>query len=841
MNLTKYVNKLLEIIKNLEIKVKLEGEDVMKEKRNRFRRSLWGSLALSMILSISSGSVPYLREGEQTVSLSSLESTGGGVTISLNTEISNAVPTLGASTPEIGASTPEIGVATPEIGMTQPDTAGGQPEIPVDSPEINVATPDVVPDIVGDVEQPERPENTEPSLQGEPPKQDAPEIGFAVPDTGEHLLFDEGEGEVLSEGEEYLEVHGDANVDESPSSIAVVQEDGKTSVTITLPNGDKGEVYNYGVTLVKTHWYNGELVKPTDYVNISNNMITYIDDTGTIQEEKFIFQENFDEEGNYVNRSLADWLDLTVRGGTTITVHNLMPSDTGRDTPFDTLLFGVAVTNLSDYGKNVEFASNPIVIADEASSNNFSGTVIDWSSTNTDNATFQSLNGQYTLVYLLNRYNAVAFGETSYGYGNLEGSHIVGPVIALGHATRNGYSTAVGKDVGTLVVADYSGGQFSYIGDLLANPNLFQSPFVNLNYQFDRDEDTDKSFVTPYLYTKATGQYVVELGYAQQYIVRAETAGDVFLSPNYSGFEEVYQNDGFITQSSLAAAVTSGSADIKQNGYLSWDNVNTPKETAVFDLYDAKTDNSSTRYIEVTYGGSYEITNETIPKPGDWYVVMNFTDHEYGDGDQFPTIINLDASALKVDQNDSSKYVFPQIKVRYAGQEGVDPNELGGLNLDIINDAQEGKGKDVEYNIHGNKVVWNLHNFTDKLRFPENFNNVPGHILLPFGTVQNYYGTLATGSWGGGNLNGCLIAQNIEIGIMEVHMWPYGGEGANVEDEYDDMDQGSGGSGSTDTGHVLPETGGRVDLFYLSGGVCIGFGLILFWIARKQRDNLNNI
>lgn len=828
------------------------------------KRWIAGGLSLAMMVSVSGHGLPFPRggaTGEETedfaVSLSTLGAESGGQGISIRTlntdtpmlgastpEIGSGTPEIGASTPEIGSGTPEIGASTPDIGASTPDTGSSVPEIGVSTPEIGSGTPEVGAS-TPETAPPEASPPTAPEIGS-----GTPEIGTAVPETGENVLAEtEGnpEGsedeEALPEGEEYSDVHGDANVDMEVFSVGTgadawksEQTEGKSYLTISLPNGENDDDYVYDVTLAKSHYKekDGEYVIlfPPLYDTHSYNDMHYYDNaSGGYKQVRQNFLPNYLEGTtsgleNYVNSSTT----ITgVRGGTDLVVYNIAPEYVRDDgNGFDYVYFEVTVKNTNTPDKNATFTNNPTVIAKNGTENTMAGAVVDITGGNPTDDTYETLGGKYTLAYLLNRYNAVSFGY-------LEGSHIVGPVIALDYAARTGYTKGTEASNSTLVVSDYTTrklwddtddeeyvGQFSYIGNLLPSRYHPTNPIVQLNYGFDYIEDS--SFDSPYLYTSATNQYVVEDIYEKQFILRSDgsTAGTAFTSPNDFGMQEVYQKNEFISKTLLQEAVTSGSDFIAQNGYLEWDK-NKPEEYETLDISEFKTSDNQ-HYVEITYGNSYNITN-TNDLGRDWYVVMDFTEHEYGTGDTKPTVINVAKEAVqKVD----GEYVFPQVKVRYTADKGAEASTLGGLNLKAINST--GYGKDVEYNIHGNRVVWNFHDFVGDVRFPENFNDIPGHIIIPQGSLINQKGD----GWIGGNLNGCVIAQTIEMGLMEVHMWPYGGDDVNVEEPYEDPEQNQGGSGSTDSGHILPETGGRVDLLYLTGSGVFGFGLILFWVSRKK-------
>lgn len=354
----------------------------------------------------------------------------------------------------------------------------------------------------------------------------------------------------------------------------------------------------------------------------------------------------------------------------------------------------------------------------------------------------------------LNQFNAVSLNH-------IEGSHIIGSILAIDHAARTGHSYAIDHELyvadSVLVAGDYSMGIPSYVGQLVtANTSKGQvESAFNLNYQYDREQTVGFSVPMLYTTTKDQGVFTVSISSEPKEKVGAAHDGvyQSFLSPNSSGENgKVLQNDDFISESSLKSAIEAMSEYIYKHGVVAGETSRQGDILVLGANLDYTTDTNETdtneTIVTVEHGKSYLIT-----QPVDY---INFDTQGFGYGatyDETPTTINFASEALR---REGDSTWFPKIK----------------LDGEDMSTPQSGEGG--EFNMLWNKVIWNLPYASGTLQFGE-WINIPGHFIAPSADIRHYFTeTDGKQTWGGGNINGCMIANSIESGIMQYHMWPYG-------------------------------------------------------------------
>ncbi|MFI3251023.1 MAG: FctA domain-containing protein, partial [Eubacteriales bacterium] len=386
-------------------------------------------------------------------------------------------------------------------------------------------------------------------------------------------------------------------------------------------------------------------------------------------------------------------------------------------------------------------------------------------------------NGSYSVDHFLAHYNAVSLEE-------IEGTHIVGPIIALDHAARTGFSyqsTSNGlADGNSLVASDLSHGYFSYVGKLYPDPKSPGTSAVKLGYDFDL-KVYPSGFSYPSLYSDATHQKVFNkdlygdnIEHVVEFYTQSNLNGSIFSSPNAGGVgaggvvTTILQNNSFMSQSSLSTMMTDASAHLLSDGVIPGEASRSGKITTV----TANTVVSIPSYgdaVQIKLGQSYTITQGT---GGEKVGIINidtsdYPSYSYATDTDPITTINIDKSALVMETSRAGQsgnhYIFPKIL--------VDGTEIKAGQGD-------GSGYDDggEYNLNKfTRVIWNIHDvgITEYLSFSGSVN-IPGHIIAPTANIRHYEGTASSAHWNGGNLNGCMIANSIQSGLMEFHLWPYG-------------------------------------------------------------------
>lgn len=370
--------------------------------------------------------------------------------------------------------------------------------------------------------------------------------------------------------------------------------------------------------------------------------------------------------------------------------------------------------------------------------------------------TFISLGGCYDIAYLLENYNAFCFDE-------LEGSHIIGPVVVQNEAYR---TTIDGSQGGRLIVSDYSEGFSSYIGDITVQKEHKQTE-VGLNYFYDYQLG---DFIAPTLYTKLDGNafYTDDHGWYDMLYYVDDT--NSYISPNNHGHGNVLQNDCFIDFDDARQLILEESK--------SWINQENVIEVSP-DL--------NTGYLSIDAGYSYKVIHADYLR----IIDIVFPDGYDATGNLFPynTTIHIEEDSLL-----SSGMYFETYEITTTSNTTFTmPRDTYPMILDevhqffpvvlvngIVFNGGGGHGDGFEFG-DGSGVIFNMPNLNQNPIMFQQLSDILGHIVAPNNDFYNYYPVNDGVMWGGGNLNGCVIANEFHAGIMEMHMWPYHEEYPNLE------------------------------------------------------------
>lgn len=545
--------------------------------------------------------------------------------------------------------------------------------------------------------------------------------------------------------------------EDPPSEIAT---DPSVAVTMTMPNHDDID-YIVGVKI--KHYNNNALVE----IN-SNTCTLTVNGTGTPITVDAYRQQ--DSQGNYDGfLAVVETWKATISSNDVVTL-SFPASDFGNNYDKITLDLG-GYDPISNFP--LEYTPNPITFT--ATGTTTINAALDQTHTSTQETSvdFEGQGGIYNLLYLLNNYNAVSFTD-------IGGTHIIGPIIALGEAKRTAK-----QPTGRLEFSDRSKGISSYIGEINANSSDPTLSNVSAQYTYDFDENTFTSPTEiPNLYIPLTNYFVMTQGTSHQleYVATGSTA---FQSPQYSGLVgKVWQNDSFMDSAKLKQAVTTYGSDLLWNGekLTGGSFTSTPLSTTDYDDYPTDTivrnqDQTSGNYLELEYKGDggtitalkldhgehYTIEAGTYPE----HIIIDFGELKYSiDTDTKPTTINFEAGSLLTSTNGYT--LFPTIYVK------------DGQFTNAYKLPTPLQGKDGEYSDLGNKVLWNLDKVIGNMAFYDTSPNLFGQFIAPNADIRNYASTGSGTSWAvntsslnGGNINGAVIANSIDMGESEFHLWPY--------------------------------------------------------------------
>lgn len=359
------------------------------------------------------------------------------------------------------------------------------------------------------------------------------------------------------------------------------------------------------------------------------------------------------------------------------------------------------------------------------------------------------------LRMLMNSFNTVS-------ENNIQGGHIVGPIVALDKA----FGT---YDV--LYASDYFRGIPSYVANIndtgnnswtTAGTYSTLAPTFSLNYFYSL---TLLPMYSDLFYTKS-GSIFYGGGWETSVVEHIIKDGSsTIFSPNYSGQQPIFQNDGYFsttfTEISTASVNLVTSANLFDSDFNSASITigTTPTETI-----------DSITYYEIDADGLLNI------KEGDNIIIPNAsslkkinitvadTSYDYLDGWIEPTLINITDASINPTSSVTSSYVTLDSTATFS--------QFPTITFNSSAPFDEGRGEYHEYNENGNKLIFNMPNLTGYLLTLENGVNIPGHLILPQATFCNVD---PSGAWEGGNINGCLIAKDIYLGSAEMHMWAYDG------------------------------------------------------------------
>ncbi|MFI3208675.1 MAG: SpaA isopeptide-forming pilin-related protein [Eubacteriales bacterium] len=405
-------------------------------------------------------------------------------------------------------------------------------------------------------------------------------------------------------------------------------------------------------------------------------------------------------------------------------------------------------------------------------------------STRTTTDIFETIGGEYDLLYFLSNYNVVSLDE-------IQSYHIVGPIIAQNTASRTETSPESGEITSVLYASDYSAGISSYVGQLTSLTADSSLSALQLNYGFDII--IDSTFEEPFLYTSETGIWIDEVAQGDEWIDYIGLGEDIkaldayFLSPNAYGMQETYQNDEFINFEKLESVLIQASEDI-----LTYGDAETTSDTGVFTRYEF---NAEDETITIVKGEEKTVYTSSDSEYSNWVSSATNTSGTRLtiNAEESWTITNskdlVEVNIIMPEDYDyySNPYLFPTT-INFS-EEYVNPIIVGGVTYSqfpftLINGAEFTAtiGEDGEYSEVSNKIIWNFPNVettedgNNKLITVGTSQNIAGHIIAPQAEFWNI-GVDSNGntSWGGGNINGTIIVKSFYSGESEMHMWPYTG------------------------------------------------------------------
>lgn len=517
----------------------------------------------------------------------------------------------------------------------------------------------------------------------------------------------------------------------------------------------------------------------TSMVNPVNYLVTIYDEDGMVVREEIM-------EFTYVwSSTLLPWdaevtfpvhmLSLTeLAPGTTITVSDIAISGTYVDEweseiSWTSASVGVYLTNLydengMDISKDIAVygeVTNPILLSENGLRvMKYMKVDLDIGDLYYQTLTTESFEdeenhfagGYIGYTYLGNLLNSI----NVFSYSDIEGTHIVGPIIAQGSAYYK-RETPVSADKTTkkLIFADYSRGIASYIGDLTARVDGGRDSATNYIYDLDGDFD----FVAPYLYT-STSTWLINNGnesWLQEYVIKKDETTDAvissFLSPNDSGETAVKHNDDYFDFELYETEILKECISLITDGSIE----NFAME---FQEYDSRIDGS---VLSVNPGECWNIVNAD-----------NLT--------QIDIILPDGAEYFKTSSPDPLTINFLCETINPIDIGGVSVSRFPLVTMNGVEFDSEGAGETIEYNEFGNKLIFNMpyivtqEDGTNRVVTYATSQCIPGHLLMPQAEFWNYdeneNGVL---EWEGGNINGLLLASDVHVGETEMHMWAYGG------------------------------------------------------------------
>lgn len=361
--------------------------------------------------------------------------------------------------------------------------------------------------------------------------------------------------------------------------------------------------------------------------------------------------------------------------------------------------------------------------------------------------TFISNGGQYDLGYILNHYNVFSFNE-------LEGTHIIGPVIVRDTALRTRINDQPG---GRLVVSDYSQGVSSYIGNIKAQDYDTE---VSLNYYFDL---SDLSFITPILYTDFTNNlfhedhsgWVKIINYVDEFFKH-------FIGPNNYGYGNILQNDYYIDFDNAKELLNDQSSHYMEHRDVLRVSPDLDSGYLAIDVgYNYIIENSEyLRVIDILFPEGYDPKNHLFEYNTNLHIEgtsLISSGMKFEEGTILTknnTLFTMPTDVYPTINNQIHQY-FPVVLV-----DGVAFDGGGGI------------GDGFEYG-EGSGIVFNMPNLNSNPITFQQLSDIYGHIIAPNNDFYNYYPFEDTFKWGGGNLNGGIICNSFHAGLMEIHMWPY--------------------------------------------------------------------
>lgn len=506
------------------------------------------------------------------------------------------------------------------------------------------------------------------------------------------------------------------------------------NLSITTPSDTATYYVKVGISF--ENWYADESNNAWD-VSPQYKQVLYVSINGETNPYEFTTIWNTN-----VEKSELTYI-FEVPQNSTIEIKDIPLNNSSNSNQYKRANAGVYITS-SDYSKNVKInETNPVTLVNAQTISLSSSTFAVDNDSNFETSDVFSHTGIYDI---LTRFNLLSFGD-------IEATHIVGPIITKDSAYRTRSTVGGTTNSGYLVASDYAKGVFSYIGNFQSSGNEWGGSDVissfQLNYGFD--ELVSNTDVPPTYTTKNQTIRTEEIYGKKKYFVI--NGDDKFLSPNNHGYGEVKQNDSFINFDELKTAMISGSQSIHTEAEN--DDNYAISEISLLGAYTISGDAIVINKFEVEVGKNYVIpANVAINE-----IYLKFPEGiDYNENPYLPkTIISFEGTTLNPTTINGTSY--SQLPV----------TSIDSLGNEFIAAAGEGK----EYNDIGNQIILNFPNMTGKFKTISDGQNIVGHIVAP---QAEFWNVDSKGSWAGGNLNGTLIVDSCHSGNMEIHMWPYNGD-----------------------------------------------------------------
>ncbi len=551
------------------------------------------------------------------------------------------------------------------------------------------------------------------------------------------------------------------NVEQLPEMSNALAEpiaDDTANMKFVFPKEQMDPGATYGARIVIARFTHGINIAP---IGGETYDLTFYYPDGRVVDKGYVFKP-VQNPVNWLTELTCDIEDIPA--GTTIVVNDITVSNPAAG--YDSTNGGIAIIS-SNHAMQIVFDNQPANPRElENGENVFTASLIhtgdgDVAQMITQD-TYVGNGGLYTLEYLLTNYNAVSLD-------NIEASHIVGPIIAQGAAIRakNKVDSNEGEWGGYLVASDYSKGISSYVGVLEAALGTKDSTALKLGYDFDL-KYTEGFTTPPTFYTgeedfagNKIGLQIMSIYNEDKYMVELND-GETFLSPNNTGISTTRQNQKFINFDSLKNALIQESKDLVNNGTI-----------------EGPTDVKIITADQIVGGVlNVEAGTSVIIEDASTLVTVNLV---FPEGYDYYTDPYAKPTTISIVDDEINPVIHNNIKYSRFPNTLINNKELAGV-----------QGENGEFGEMGSKIIWNVPNIVtdpvtkDNRLTMHKSGTIVGHIVAPqadFCVADVGEKGEGDGSMLGGNLNGAIIAANIESGVIEVHMFPYFGDDEPSKEE----------------------------------------------------------